>query len=273
MLEVIEQENNVTLTPEDFDFINPTPATPPEGSGATYNTVVTVKANNVAAPFAGEIDIYYNRLDLADLNSMVELYIRSPETATTHDILPSLNRRFGLNLTQADIVLKNNTDMSGYKVANLEAEPTSLGWIGSIDVSVAEGDLLLEDYLLTTALPGVNYPTPYPTKPFAQFYSYWRDFSAEYDYLSTVQAGDPISLELTSAIGNVTGDPWQATGQAEFSLADSVISYAGPTADNGVANDDYEQVIVIDLDVSSCTGMTGQLVVHFSQPDDPQAAP
>lgn len=270
LLDVIERENGVRLDPADYDFSVPEPATPPADSTAAYNTKITISANNVAAPFAGDLDIYYNRLDLADLATMVELYIQSPELATTHDILPSLNRRFGLNLVNSDIVLKDTLELEGYRVAELEADPTSIGWIGAIDVNVVEGDLLLEEHLLTRALDGIKYPTQYPTKTFAQFYSYWRDFTDHYNYLMTLNAGDPITLELASALGDVTGDPWIAAGQGEFSLGGTAeITYAGPTSENPNANPDYEQVIVIALDLNACTSMTGSLVLHFSEPFDP----
>jgi hypothetical protein len=273
LLEVIEKENNVTLDPADYDFSIPEPATPPAESSAVYNTKIIISANNVAAPFAGDIDIFYNRLNLSDLDSMVAMYIRSPELATTHDILPSLNRRFGLNLTPADIILENTAEFEGYRIAHLKAEDTSIGWIGGIDVSVVEGDVLLEDHLLDRALGGLYYPTEYPTKPFAQFYSYWRDFSDHYNFLATVVVGDPIGMEIASAMGDVTGDPWQTTGQNEYSLGNAEIIYAGLTADTGLANDDYDRVIIIRLDLDTCTGMTGDLVIHFSEPEDPLAIP
>lgn len=270
LLSVIERENGITLGLDDYDFSDPVPATPPEGSDASFNTRISLIANNVAAPYAGEIDLYYNRLDLNDLGSMVELYIQSPVFDTTHDILDSLNRRFGLNLTEDDIVLKDTVDMGGYRVAELEATETSLGWIGNIDVSVVEGDLLLEDYLLDTALGGLNYPTEYPTKTFAQFYSYWRDFSDHHDYLTTLTTDSPMSLEIASLLGDITGDPWVASGQSEFSIGGNArITYAGSTADYPAANDTYDHVVVIELDLDACTEMTGSLVIHSSEPFDP----
>lgn len=271
LLEVIERDNGITLTTEDYDFSDPVPVTPPDGSDATYNTRIIITANNVAAPYQGEIDFYYNRLDLADLEKMVDLSIRSPEMATTHDLLPSLNRRFGLNLELSDIVLEPTTDMGGYHRATLRAEETSLGWIGEVSLTVMEGDLNLEDHLVNVTLGGLHYPTEYPTKTFASFYSYWRDFGEHFEFLKTVKVGDTPGLELTSIMSEVTEDPWQASGQNDFSLAYSEITYAGPTSEYGLSNGDYEFVIVISLDLDACTSMTGDLIIHFSEPEDPNA--
>lgn len=269
LLEVIERENGVTLDPADYDFGTPTPATPPEGSSASYNTQIAITANNVAAPYAGSIELFYNRLDLADLGDMVSMYIRSPLSTTTHDIIPALNRRFGLNLTQADIVLRDTIAEEGYKTAQLTATEGSIGWIGEITVSVAEGDVLLEDHLVNTALGGLNYPTEYPTKTFAQVYSYWRDFSEHHDYLTALQAGDAMSLDLAAVLHDVTGDDWLASGAGDFSLGNATITFSGDPDDTSVANDDYDHVVIIALDVGTCLGMTGDLVLHSSAPQDP----
>lgn len=271
LLEIIERDNDIVLSPEDYDFSDPVPVTPPAESDAVYNTRIIVTANNVAAPYQGEIDFYYNRLDLGDLAKMVDLSIRSPMMESTHDLIPSLNRRFGLSLSTHDIVLEPTVDMGGYRRATLRAEPTSLGWIGEVDLNVMEGDLNLEDHLVNVALGGLHYPTEYPTKTFASFYSYWRDFSDHFDYLKTLKAGDPITLELVAVMNDVTEDVWVGAGQSDFSLAYSEITYAGPTSENGLANDDYDFVIIIKLDLDACESMTGELIIHFSEPEDPHA--
>lgn len=273
LLGIIERENNITLSPEDYDFSVPVPAIPPEESDASFNTQITITANNPAAPYAGSIDIYYNRLDLADLGRMVTMAIRSPDTATTHDVIPSLNRRFGLNLNPEDLVLSDTVPMTGYSTADLVATPESLGWVGSTSVSVAEGDLDLETYLATTVLGGLEYPTDDTSRPFAQFYSYWRDFSAHHDYLTTLATGDPVGLELTSVLNDVTEDIWVAAGVGEYSLSQAVITYSGPTSENGLANPDYDHIVVVSLDPIDCTAMSGELVIHSRLPDDPYARP
>lgn len=271
LLEVIEKKNGITLDPNDYDFSAPLPSTPPPGNAGRYNTVVTITANNVAAPYQGDIEFYYNRLDLADVASMVDLTLRSPSMETSHDLLPSLNRRFGLNLTVDDIALLPTEESIGYRTATLRATETSLGWIGETTVMVAEGDLDLDAHLVTTSLGGLHYPTDYPTKTFAHFYSYWRDFSDHFDYLRQVTTEGTIGFAMTSVMNDVTDDVWVATGQGEYSLSRAEIVYAGPTAQHLSANTDYTHVIEIALNFDDCTSMTGNLLLHFSEPEDPEA--
>lgn len=262
LLGLVESENNIQLDPADYDFENPIPATPPEGSTASYNTKVTLKANNPAAPYVGSVDIFYNRLDVADLEVLADIYVQTPSLNNTHDVIDSLNRRYGLNFETTDLVNHPTVDHGTYKTVTLEAEPTSLGWIGTLDISATEGDLVLEEHVLNTALGGLNYPTESTDRTFAHFYSYWRDFSDHHDTLKTLNAGDAIGLELVTILDAVTGDPWQGSGISDYSLGNAEIVYAGPTDGYPNTNDDYEMVMIVRLDPTQCLALDGDLVIH-----------
>lgn len=269
LLSLLEKENNLVLEASDYDFSTPTPATPPEGSEASYNTTLTVTNNNPAAPYIGSVDIFYNRLNLADLALLADIYVHAENTTTTHGLLPSLNRRYGLNLKEEDIVNLDTIDLGNYREALLKATPSSLGWVGELKIGVVEGDLLLDDYLSQPQLGGLNYPTEDLDKPFAYFYSYWRDFSDHHETLNRVKNGDPIGLEIVSVLNDVTDDVWVATGVADYSLEGSVISYAGSTEGYIGSNQDYDGVIVVELDSTKCTALSGSLLLHHSA--DPYA--
>ncbi len=271
LLETIEQRNNITLDPVDYDFSEPVPVSPPPGSSAVYNTAITVTANNVAAPYQGDYDFYYNRLDFAELESMVDFYIRSPGVATSHDVIDPLNRRFGLSLTTDDIELLDTVDMGGYYEVLIKAKTTSIGWIGEATLRLSEGGLDLGDFIFNTELGGLQYPTPYPSKTFAVMYSYWRDFSAHTETLKSYATEGGLDQVMVNILQDVTGDPWQLTGQADYSLSNAVISFAGVTDDISTVNNDYDYAIIIDLNIDDCLEMTGQLILHFNEPEDPNA--
>lgn len=269
LLSLIEKENNLVLEASDYDFSVPQPATPPEGSEASYNTTLTISNNNPAAPYIGSVDIYYNRLNFADLALLADIYVHVEDVTTTHGLLPSLNRRYGLNLTTDDVEDIATVDRGNYREATLRAKTTSLGWIGELDIGVVEGDLLLEDYLIQPLLGGLEYPGDDITRPFAHFYSFWRDFSDYHTQLSQVSAGDPISLEIVSMMNDVTDDIWVGTGTADYSLEGAVITYSGPAENYTGANQDYKAVVVITLDETKCTALSGSLILHHT--DDPYA--
>ncbi|MNU58042.1 hypothetical protein D3C71_471700 [compost metagenome] len=269
LLNVVAEENNIVLYPEDYDFLNPTPATPPQGSSAQYNTKVTIEANNIAAAYQESVDIFYNRLKLEDLATLVSLSLKAPaDVDTSHKLIPSLNSRFGLNLLEEDLELTLAVSQGDFKTIDLVAAAGSIGWIGTATATVAEGEIDLETYLTVTALPGLKYPTEYPTRPFAQFYSYWRDFTTYHPQIYDLQAGDPITATISDMLTTVTGDTWLTSGPGTFSLGGAVITYAGLTAGQGIFNTDYKYGIVIRLDHTTASGIAGDLIIHFNDPVD-----
>lgn len=268
LLNVVAEENNIVLYPEDYDFLNPTPATPPQGSSAVYNTKVTIKANNIAAAYQEQVDIYYNRLKLEDLATLVSLSLKAPaDVDTSHKLIPALNARFGLNLKEEDLDLTQAEDQGDFKTIVLTAAAGSIGWIGTTTVSVAEGEVNLETYLTVTALPGLKYPTEYPTRPFAQFYSYWRDFTAHFNQMQTLQVGQPVPAALATVLSDITGDAWVASGPSAFSLGGATITYAGLTEGQGAFNSvDYKYAVKVLIDHTTATGIAGELILHYNDP-------
>lgn len=271
LLNVVGSYNDIELAPEDYDFINP--QMNDTGTNPNQNSRVILKANNNFAPFQGEIEIFYNRLDFTDLAKLVTMTVRAPSVTTSHDLLPYLNDRFGLNIAESDVVLVDAEDYEDYKIVQLTASKGSVGWFGTTSVSVAQGDIPLEDYLTKTALNGLSYPTPYVALPFAQIYSYWRDFTEHVAYLKGIVKGQVIPQELADILTMVTGDTWIKSGYGKFSLGGSTILYAGKTEGNGLMNTNYTYGIQIRLNLADAFGITGDLIIHFNELVDPFAEP
>lgn len=268
LLEVIGKNNgDIVLNPADFDFVGVKPND--TGKNPTHNTHVFVQSNNNVAAYQGSVEVFYNRLKLEDLGKMVQLSLKGDQIGTSHDIVPLLNSRFGTVFETTDFELVNAVDEGGYKSIQLTARSSSLGWTGTTRVTVAQGDVPLADHLKVTTLNGLDYPTPYATLPFAQMYSYWRDFSAHTPFLKTVKTNDPVPAQMATVLTDVTGDLWVATGSSQYSLGGSKIIWAGLTKDNGLFNVSYTYGIQIRLDHDDSTGITGDLVIHFNDPVDP----
>jgi len=272
LLAVVGAANgNIALDAEDYDFISP--AANSSGKYPTQNSQVIIKANNAFASYQGEVMVFYNRLSFVDLARLVDLTLKAPSVTTSHDLLPFLNDRFGTLIGEDDVELVDAVDMGGYKTVELTAKADSLGWIGNCSVSVSQGEIQLGDYLTVTALDGLDYPTPYATLPFAQMYSYWRDFSEFTSYLKTVEAGGAITQELATIMSTVTGDTWALSGYSQYSLGGATIIWAGVPADNGLFNESYDHGIQIRLNHDDAFGITGDLFIHFNDPYDPMDQP
>lgn len=265
LLKLIGDYNNLTLAADDYDFSAPTPASPPAGSDATYNTAITLSSNKPAAPYIGEVEIFYNRLSLADLDTLANIYIYADQASTTYDIIEPLNTRYGLSLSQDDLEDLPVEDNGNYVIATLRAKSTSLGWLDEVQIPVALGDLLLENHLTQTTLEGLKYPTEDTSRPYAYFYSYWRDFSDYYEQLEAYTTEDVIDVSIVSIMNDVTGDVWVGTGTAEFSLELATIIYNGPVVSYPASNQRFDNVMVIALNAEKCTGLSGDLIIHYAK--------
>lgn len=267
VLASIKAQNKVTLVPEEYVFGQPEVIeTTPTG----INTRMTIKAKDSLSTYDGETAITYRRLDLAQLATLVNLDIRGHNLSTVLDIAKLLNTLYGLNLTDDDIMGGSNSAglTDGRGSVTLEAKSTSRGWIGKVTVNVTPGRYPLKDYVAKTVLPGLYYPNSDETRPFAEFYSYWRDFSAQATALLTMTTSTVASDSLAQILKGVTGDPWVASGKARYSLAGATLAYLGTTEEAPNANSDrYTHVLIVNLVKENCLGLNGQLYIHFDEPD------
>jgi hypothetical protein len=264
ILGAIKTLNNVELVEGEYTFGTPTPVAP-DASGT--NTSLLVTALNPLSPYDGSTTIRYKRLDLADLPILISPNIKAYDIQTTDDFVALLNKRHGIGFEANDIVSNALTLVDGAGDVILVAEPDSIGWIGEVTFHVTLGAQPLEDVITVTQLPGLNYPSPQITKPYASVgYSYWRDMSPYYDTLINVVVGTADLGIIKDALVAASGDAWQLVGASRFSLDGATISYAGPTSGEPVSNQDYDHVIIVDLDDTMSLGWSGQLVLHFNDP-------
>lgn len=252
--------NKIQLSADDYVFGVPSPLSDETGQ---YNTQITVTAKNENSPYAGAVTLKYQRRDLARLATLVDLKVGMYLPRTTLQVAQAVNARFGTNLTLDDIVQStalNLTDDEG--VVTLTAKENSLGWTGTVAVTVVKGNYPLSAFLTNTKLAAMNYPTPVASKPFAELYSYSRDFTAFATNLKAVGVGSNQLPVVLDALKAVTGDPWVLSGQSRYSLDGATVSFVGQTHGDDRFRQRYSQVILVTLS-DQCLGLAGQLYLHF----------
>lgn len=100
------------------------------------NTRVKAEATRgVEATIKNSLALYYDRKDLALAMAITEDGIRTDVTGftTTHEALPTINAKYGIDLDYSDVVLENLVD----GVLVITASPDSYGWFGSYDLNAA----------------------------------------------------------------------------------------------------------------------------------------
>jgi len=266
MVESINRLNKLDLVASEYIFEAPIAITPV----GQFNTTIVLTAKNQETAYSGSETFRYHRNPLSDLAAQVTLMVPVKEPQSTSDIIAAMNKRYGTLLTDKDVLIRALTDEEKVHnaVVELEALPTSLAWTGTVSVGTRPGGYQLADYLKVTRLNGLRYPAATTTRPYAQIYSYWRDFTTSYEQLKDIVVGDAPLEVLGPLLKTQTGDDWKTEGISRFSLAGATIRMVGICADHPTeANPKYDRFIKVVLVDANCLGMTGELTLHFNEPD------
>lgn len=243
----------------------------------TKNSSVLVRSNTPA--YTGTVRINYDRLDFATvfnstpLNTIAKL--RAYRPSTIHDLIPSLNDYYGLQLTTADIVdgLLNLVDGAGTAV--IRAAAASLGWTGQFTVTITPGDAKLASWVLDTDLAGVEYPSGQSAKGQAEVYSYRYDASVYWPMLEAITIvnpeGEDVPQVVIDMMVELSGHGWQKEAAGDYSLLGAKVRYNGPNDLNRPTNDRYANVIEIQL-TDSCANLAGTLRFHYDGDNGLEAA-
>jgi hypothetical protein len=284
ILESINRLNGLALVEEQYLFGTPAAIDPldlPEeltpaqkAIDEKVNTSMLITAKDQYSLYQGSVTVYYHRMDLKELIRQTPLLADVMEVNTTMDVVASLNKKYGLILTADDIVSRALTteekDLDNPISVTLEANPTSLGWIGTVSVGMRRGGYQLKDYLTDVTVSAFDYPATYSSKPFAAVYSYWRDFSAQFANLDTVQVGTAQLEAVRLALVAITGHAWTMTANQRYSLAGATVKAVGSTVDlPDEYNIQYERFVRVTVDPVKCLGYIGDLYFHFNAPLEP----
>lgn len=269
----IQSQNGITLVPSQYSLSNPTPNA--DATGAT-NTALTLTPNTPESPYVGPVTVTYFRWLLADLLKQLPLPLKFNGLTTVMAFASAMNGYFGTNFTATDLVDGPVTVASdGSGTLTLTAQANSLGWVGTVDLPFILGNFDLAATVAVTALPGLVYPERDETKPYAEAYSYWRDFSAQESLLIDHTILDTDLTDIAAALSQNAGagTTWVLTGSSRYSLAGASITYNGSTFDypanpNGSSgvNVAYDNVMTVLLDPVQCTGYSGTLIMHYNVP-------
>lgn len=261
ILLAIKKLNKVTLVENQYIIGAPVQLEVPTEE---LNTELSITAIVPDSPYEGSVPVQFKRLDLAELNVLIPVPIAGVNFVTTMDVALKMNQQFGLNFTANDIETTPLELVNGAGTALLKAKPESLGWIGEVTINVIKGDYPINTYVTVKTLPGLDYPhhSADESKPYAEMYSYWRDFSPVKDQLATIETGITGLETLAAALKVVTGDTWVTTGTSRFSLAGASVSYNGPVATETDFNTDYLRGMRVTLSGNNL-GYSGQLMLHY----------
>lgn len=257
-----EKQNKVTLVRADYIMGDPVAYIDPNG---VTNTEITLTARSNATAYEGAATLYYRRLDLADLAKFLPTPILAHGVATVADAAAALNTYYGLNFIVGDLVQGAVSLTNDVGEVTLTATDTSKGWIGTVTLQFARGNIPIDSAVTNKVLDGVLYPNRDETKSFGEMYSYWRDFTDETVTLEGITTATTDFTALATMLTRVTKDTWQPSIASRFSLLGASVTYNGLTSGALRSNQTRGYVCIIQLGVGSL-GLSGELMLHYGLP-------
>lgn len=265
--------------------------------GATKNTKLKVSARKNSG-FIKSQDVVYNRLRGEALFRNVTAYLDVNLPKSTTDLLAKLNKQYGLQITEEDIIplaIDGNvnpmpTDPEADDPAPvphlLTFATDCLAYLGTINLLIGARPQVGERLSLVitkTDLDGLHYPDgPSEDKGQAYIYSYGTDCTAIGTFLSKRAVGEDLDdTAFATELNKVFPEEWVATApeiaSAPYNLRDAEITYAGPTVNKvpdgnngtkdepvpGVNSTDFNSVVKVKLS-DKCDNFTGELLLHYN---------
>lgn len=264
-----------------FSVPAPVAGTWREGT-TTKNTYVKATAAPTA-DFKGKTILVYNRLQLGDFAKFRPTRpLPCYQVSKVHDILSNILYYYAIRLTTDDVENDPITlDGQGKGTVTVRAKAGSLKWLGSVTFDIVPGGALVDNYLQTKILNGLNYPvTDETTQTSALVYCYGLDFTAYRDQFLPIDDEQTITPAAALIVANALKAIDKGTANALWTGVDAAATlwniFGAKVVFNGLnslaysSNPAYKYILVLEL-ANTVTKPTGRFILHYNDPEDPNA--
>lgn len=183
---VLDEINNLNQPPKDLTSVNVTFAPPAIDVAGDHNTRLTV-TGNPGRGYYGSVDVFYNRAVLSE--SAPDAHLRSIQPFTKPLIISLLNNLYGLALSLEDLMdfTPPVLNLNEQATLTLTADPASLGWTGSMDVTFLYGRTHLSEIITVSILNTLTHPVDTRVgKQSLRMDTWGRDFTCLRDAIKPV---------------------------------------------------------------------------------------
>ena len=214
----------------------------------------------------GEVTMTWNRPDIAEIFSDVDVYVPSTGLFKKSDLLATINLNFGFQLATEDIYDEVLNLSVVPTVTQLRIRPTCPAFTGILVVNIGDPKMAIDTVIRNTDLDGLAYPTNQSVKIQGPLYLYAQDYTYDAENMQKFGYGDLIEGELLTILNRKSPDQWINTPTpATWNMAGATVWYNGLTSESPVyVNANYSRCVVIHLDSTLCTNVAGHLILHYN---------
>lgn len=232
-----------------------------------YNT----QAKIIPLPGSGFQDpvvVKYDRISMEALFRGIEVSVVPANQLILSDYLPVINSNYGLSLTKDDIIDGRIPDglTPPFKIG-MKIKEGNPAFYGTIEVYVQDKSKSIKDMVDGIKLPGIRLPTNNGNTIQGPLYFYGEDFSELGKRFIMYLKDDVVDDRFVALIDLYDNNIWVRKHKpSEFNLMNAKVAYNGVLkAGNEYSNrKDFTNVLVIMLDETLCTNVSGYLVFHYN---------
>ena len=243
--------NDQQLPPKEFTERNLTIHVPSSDDGGTeWNTKVQLQGNP-GKGYYGTDEVFYKRIALDQIDHNTP--IRSDKTLTPELVVELANKTLGLWLTVDDIEAFEPPVIGDGETGTvtLTAVPGSIGFIGSIELTVEFGRAWLDIMVSSRNLRVLKHPIAVDYRRSARMLTWSKDFTSLRDKLLLVRNQYSDFDGLVAACAEMQIPAWQQASATDYS-----------TSDIADANPLFDRVVIQRGAVSGM--MVGDLYFHYN---------
>lgn len=266
LLEAINIQNGLTANPLTWNQIASGYPEEVLTPGADRNTRVLLYGLN-GQGYKGNVTIEYDRILMPVLfRNVIPVVVTDPVDMVSQ-LLPALNKKYGLSLVASDIEDFSVKDLGESWIADVVVKPNCLAWKGTFRLRYAKFFPNLADVVTDQALMAIVPPFTVGAKPQAEYVAYGYDWTNMLQQFGTDwlynRAITPDDVDLLNEVvplkfGYVTGATAQ-TGQIALQGARFMGTAAVTPGDQ--YDDSFQRVAVIKLAADS--NYAGNLILHY----------
>lgn len=241
----------------------------------TINTNRSTSSAQLLPPLPKVLEYTYTRLDpnvfFRTMSKALKVDgLRLP--TTTEAIVTRLGQIMGVVFDIDDFEQK---EVNAYGVVTLVSKPESLRWVGSLNVTLVSNlQRPLGSVITNPSSPEVFKPMGQTGRVADFVYAATLDMTPfRYDLLALLNAPNSLTgAHLCTVLKRATGHDWvlqdapapynictnNRLGQVEFEVL-----YSGPPISPYTLRKDKRKLVVLRLDKTRCTALSGNLLLHY----------
>ncbi|ECG1798597.1 hypothetical protein D6R99_07830 [Salmonella enterica subsp. enterica] len=267
LLDAINIENNLQNNPLTWNQIAAGFPEKVTSAGADKNTRLIIYGLKQGG-YKGTVTLKYDRISLPEIFRNVTPVVVTEPVALLSQLLPKLNKTYGLSLDKDDIIEQSVADLGEDFLITVQLRSGCVAWEGDFELRFTKFRPKLKDVIADNVLDVIVAPFPMGAKPRAEYVAYGYDYSTMGETFKTWAVNRTLTQddidELNETVQglklvNKTGANAAA---GEIALSGAKVTSINTVTANSLFNIMYEKAIVITLAATS--NYEGQLIIHYS---------